>query len=157
MRFKGCSIGALTGLAVILASPDLHAQSGDPGSGPPPDTSGTELVFEREVFSYPSFARRNPFRPLASGDESGPRFEELVLLGVIYSTDPSASVALLSVGVQQAGSTTAKTFRVRRGDRLGNTRVLQIQRSRVLVEVEEFGLTEQRALEVKRPGQGGSR
>ena len=90
-----------------------------------------------------------------TGNDTEPRFEELVLLGVIYSTDPAASVALLSVDTQQGA--TARTFRVRRGDRLGNTRVLQIQRTRVLVEVEEFGLTEQRALEVKRPGQGGSR
>ncbi|MEZ4422873.1 MAG: hypothetical protein R3E98_05655 [Gemmatimonadota bacterium] len=154
MRSTARSLGLLMGL-VAISAPGLAAQSGDPGSGPPPDTSGTELVFEREVFAYPSFARRNPFSPLVSGNDTEPRFEELVLLGVIYSTDPAASVALLSVDTQQGA--TARTFRVRRGDRLGNTRVLQIQRTRVLVEVEEFGLTEQRALEVKRPGQGGSR
>ena len=156
MRLFAGLFGGLA-LAGLLMTADLAAQSGDPGSDPPPDTSEAELIFEREVFSYPSFSRRNPFNPLTSGDESGPRFEDLELMGVIYSTDPAASVALLGVptGGQGGGSAT-RTYRIRRGDRLGNSRILQIQRTRVVFEVEEFGLTEQRALEVKRPGQGGS-
>ena len=47
------------------------------------------------------------------------------------------------------------TYRVRRGDRLGNIRILQIQGTRVVVEVEEFGMREQRIMELQRPGQGG--
>jgi hypothetical protein len=115
-----------------------------------------ELVFEREVFAYPTFSRRNPFHPLDAGDD-GPRFEDMQLLGVIFSTDPASSVALLGAFGGNGNAAGLRTYRVRRGDRLGNTRILQIQRTRVIVEVEEFGLTEQRALEVKRPGEGGSR
>ncbi len=152
-------LGAFGGLmlACLTTTAGLAAQSADPGSGTPPDTSEAELVFEREVFSYPSFARRNPFDPLTSGDESGPRFEDLTLMGVIYSTDPAASVALMGVPTAPAeGGSAIRTYRIRRGDRLGNSRILQIQRTRVVLEVEEFGLTERRTLEVKRPGQGGS-
>ncbi len=123
-----------------------------------PDGSETELVFDREVFAYPSFARRNPFKALVSGDDSGPRFEDIRLLGVIVSSDPRASVALFGVSEPGGGRTGAivRTYRARLGDRLGNTRLLDIERRRVIVEVEEFGLTERRSLEVKRPGEGGS-
>lgn len=118
------------------------------------------LVFEREVFAYPEFARRNPFRPLVSDDDSGPRFEELRLLGVVLSPNPDVSVALIGVGTdsftpEAAGGDQYQTFRVRRGMVLGNTRILEIQRMRVIVEVEEFGLTEQRELELQRPNEGG--
>ena len=50
------------------------------GRNPSADSSATasqseNLVFEREVFNYPRYERRNPFAPLLSGDEAGPRFE----------------------------------------------------------------------------------
>ena len=137
--------------ALLVGASAVSAQSEDP---PPPDTAEAELVFEREVYSYPTYGRRNPFQPLTSGDDQGPRFEDLKLLGVIFSPNASASVALL--GVDVSGAATANTYRVRRGDRLGNTRIISIQRDRILVEVEEFGLSEQRQLQVRRPREGGS-
>lgn len=124
---------------------------------PPPDTAS--LVFEREVFTYPTFERRNPFVQVVSGSEGGPRFEELQLIGVIFSPNPDLSVALLGPrgggpgGEQQQAR---RTFRARRGEQLGNVRILEIQQTRIVVEVEEFGLTEQRIMELQRPGQGGS-
>ncbi|MFC1791610.1 hypothetical protein ACFL0I_03995, partial [Gemmatimonadota bacterium] len=57
-----------------------------------PDTSA--LVFDREVFSYPRLERRDPFAPLLSGDQSGPRFEEIKLIGVIFNPNPDLSLAL---------------------------------------------------------------
>ena len=152
MRRVIAASGLCAGL-VLLGASALSAQSQDPP--PPPDTTEAELVFEREVYSYPTYGRRNPFEPLTSGDGQGPRFEDLRLLGVIFSSNTSASVALLGVDVTSGAAGT--TYRVRRGDRLGNTRILSIQRDRVLVEVEEFGLTEQRQLQVRRPREGGSR
>ena len=152
---------AIAGVAMLLcvfaagAATSASAQSEDPP--PPPDTTQAELVFEREVYSYPSFDRRDPFEPLVSGSEGEPRFEDLGLLGVIYSTNPTESVALLGISLGDAQTEAGNTFRVRRGDRIGNTRILAIQVDRVIVEVEEFGLTEQRSLVVERPGEGGSR
>jgi hypothetical protein len=124
-----------------------------------PDTA--TLVFEREVFSYPSFERRNPFVRVLSGSEGGPRFEEIQLTGVIFSPNPELSVALFGPrggGTEGANAQQAarRTFRARRGDQLGNVRILEIQPTRVVVEVEEFGLTEQRIMELRRPGEGGS-
>lgn len=120
---------------------------------PEEEPDSTELLFEREVFSYPSYERRNPFVPLTSG-EGGPRFEELTLLGVIESSQPELSVALLGRGAAQGAA--GQTYRVRQGQALGNIRILDIERSRVIVEVTEFGLTEQRVLELRRPDEGGS-
>jgi len=145
-----------------LAFPALEAQEPPPTQRQLPDSA--ELVFEREVFSYPQFERRNPFVPLVGSAEGGPRFEDLILLGVVLSPNPDASVALfgsrgelqaVAQDPRQAQEQLPRTYRVRRGDVLGNVRVLEIQRTRVVVEVNEFGLTEQRVMELQRPGQGG--
>ena len=61
----------------------------------PTRPDSVSLVFEREVFFYPQYERRDPFAPLVSGDETGPRFEGLRLFSVIHSSDPANSVALL--------------------------------------------------------------
>ena len=127
-----------------------------PPSQQVPDS--VDLVFEREIFVYPRYERRNPFTPLIGGDRTGPRFEELQLIGVVLSTNPENSIAVFGPSVR-AGirEGTGRSYRVRRGDTLGNIRILEIQQTRVVVEVEEFGLTEQRIMELQRPGQGGIR
>lgn len=142
-------------LAAAFLPAGLAGQDNPPP--PPPDTTEAELVFEREVYAYPTFDRRDPFSPLISGAVGEPRFEDLRLLGIIYSTDPAQSVALLGIDLGGAAARAGDSYRVRRGDRVGNTRILAIQRDRILVEVEEFGLTEQRSLIVQRPTEGGSR
>lgn len=113
-----------------------------------------ELVFEREVFSYPTFQRRNPFRPLV-GNDAGPRFEGMSVQGIVYtSEDPSQSMVLMRAG--GGGETAAQTRRLRTGQTWGNVTVLDIRRREVLVEVQEFGITEQRTMRLPTPGQGGS-
>ena len=125
----------------------------------------TDLVFEREVFQYPDYVRRNPFVPLVNDDAGGPRFESLRLLGVVHHRNPLYSVALFGVGnVTQAGGgggggggggSLFETHRLRRGDILGNTRIVNITEDRVVVEVEEFGMTERHIIELPRADQGG--
>jgi hypothetical protein len=133
-----------------------------PPTRPPRRVNAENLVSEREVFFYPTYERRNPFAPLLMGDEAGPRFEEIELRMIIFSQDPARSVALFGAkgGVEGLQGTAAReavaqNYRVRRGTRLGNIRILEIQRTRVVVEVEEFGLREQRIMELRRPGEGG--
>jgi hypothetical protein len=128
---------------------------------PPPRPDTAALVSEREVFTYPTFERRNPFVRVLSGSEGGPRFEELELIGVIFSPNPDLSVALFGPrgGGEAEGAPqqrARRNFRARRGQVLGNVRILEIHQTRVVVEVEEFGLTEQRIMELQRPGEGGS-
>jgi len=148
--------------SAALASAPLQAQQATtPGGTPLVGPDGTpltaaadtiELVYDREVFSYPGYDRRNPFRPLTGEASVGPRFEDLVLMGRIISSNPSSSIAL--VGARQAGTgqgaAPARTFRLRVGDVLGNTRLLEIRDQMVVLEVEEFGLRETRTLELRR-------
>ena len=144
-------------LALSLGSLMPVAAQGQQPLRQPPDS--TDLVFEREIFFYPQYERRNPFVALLDGSEGGPRFEEIRLIAVIFSSNPDLSVALFGPRAGQGEAdqqASRRTYRARRGDQLGNVRILEIQQTRVVVEVEEFGLTEQHIMELQRPGQGGS-
>lgn len=139
-------IGAALGMALLLAlasgvQPAEARQGGQQEA--PQDT--VRLMLERQVFSYPTFERRNPFRPL-TGPDDGPRFEDLRLLGVIFDPDPAGSVAL--VGLRNGDG--ARTYRLRVGQVLGNTRIMEIRPQQVVVQVEEFGITETRTMELRR-------
>jgi hypothetical protein len=113
------------------------------------------LVFEREVFGYPQYQRRNPFLPLLSSAEGGPRFERLRVIGIVYSEDSRLSLVTFADGDEEGDG--RKSFRVRVGDRIGNSTVLEILRRSVVLEVDDFGLTERRVLEIRSrtQGQGG--
>lgn len=160
-RLTNLSAGPLLLLAALLGSVPAEAegQNPPPRRPEPPDT-GT-LVFEREVFVYPAYARRDPFRPLLRGLESGPRFEEVTLTGILYSPNPALALAVFAPraqgggGREGRGGVAQRTYRLRKGDTLGNFRILEIHPNRVVVEVDEFGLKEQRIMELRRPGQGG--
>ena len=157
MRLSKLVGAAALGL-VLLGTPwALEAQ--DPGQ--PATAAETELVFEREVFQYPEFTRRNPFTPLDT-DATGPRFDQLSLIGVMYSADdPASSVAVVSTGgIAFADDGTMSpvagdAFYLKVGERLGNVIVVRILREQVIVDVEEFGLTDRRTLEIQ-SRQGGS-
>jgi hypothetical protein len=144
-------------LALALAATPLGVQAQEP---PPARPTEVELSSLREVFTYPTFTRRNPFLALEAGGTL--RFEQLSLLGIVYSTDPSASVAILSTGSVQVapdGMTTAVQGSgnyAKVGERIGNVTIREIQRDRVIVDVEEFGLTERRTMVFTSRRQGGS-
>jgi len=148
----------LPGIVLFLLWAHPVVAQDPPEQTPPPSQrpDSVTLVFEREVFVYPQYERRDPFAPLLSGDEAGPRFEGLRLLGIISDPEPGQSVALLGPRADRTDDPAAvRTYRVRQGDQLGNIRILQIQETQILVEIEEFGMTEQRIMELQRPGQGG--
>ncbi|MFH1765873.1 MAG: hypothetical protein ABIF09_16925 [Gemmatimonadota bacterium] len=145
------------GLALLVLSfAPLQAQETPPPTSPPQRPDSVDLVFQREAFFYPGYERRNPFAPLQRGNESGPRIEDIRLIGIIYSSNPDLSVASFGPRTSPAGEGSGvQSYRVRRGDTLGNIRILEIQQRRVVVQIEEFGQTEQRIMELQRPGQGG--
>lgn len=137
----------LLALAMVAATAaNASAQSGQ-GASPQPqrDTAGIQLVYEREVFSYRDGARRDPFHPLTDSDETGPRFEELTLQGILYSTGRGQSVASIV-------DATGRVYRVRAGDVIGNSRVVEIGPLRVVLAVENFGTIRQEMLELKKRG-----
>jgi len=145
--------GCLLISAVCALGPDgVTGQAGAQGT-----SDSLALAFEREVFVYPEYARRNPFRTLLSADDGGPRFESLLLLGILFSPFADESVALFGEGsraVDEAGIITVEltgdTYRVREGDTLGSVTIRLIERAQVTVELVEFGLTESRVVELSR-------
>ena len=149
--------GLLAAWATLAAVPAVASAQ----APPPPPPPEPELVFEREIFQYPAFQRRNPFIPL-EGAAGGVRFEQLSLIGIMYSPDPTASVAVVSTGgVQVADDGTVSpvegdAYNVKVGQTIGNTTVRETQRDRVIVDVEEFGLTDRRTMFFLSRRQGGS-
>jgi hypothetical protein len=135
---------ALSALLVVVAALPLAAQAPAPAPAPIPGSQPEpKLAFDREVFAYPAEGRRDPFKPLVGGPgSSGPLFQDLALRGIIYSPDPLRSVALVQVGGR-------RTFRLRRGDIIGNARVLEIQPLRVRFAVENFGTVRNEVLELR--------
>ncbi len=129
---------------VVVAAPAAAQQAGAGQADPPAAAAGSDplLKLEREVFLYPVEFRRDPFESLADRDDLGPRFEELVLRGIIYAAG-GGSVALLADGG-------GRRYRVRRGGIVGNARVIDISERRVVFAVETFGIIRQERLELKR-------
>jgi type II secretory pathway component PulC len=152
----------LAGFLLLPTAGQAQDQQQPPPTPPRRDTATAELRAEREVFAYPGFERRNPFKPLTSS-EGGPRFEMMRLQGIIYSTEPGRSVALITAGggTQMTATGTMNVrgegARLRVGQRWGNVRVVEIRRDRIIVDVEEFGLSERREMVLNTRGQGGSR
>jgi hypothetical protein len=146
------------GVAILFAPAFVEGQSEEQSA----TAAETELVFEREIFQYPEFTRRNPFIPLDT-DDTGPRFDQLSLIGVMYSADdPASSVAVVSTGgvaFADDGTMSAvagEAFYLKVGQRLGNVTVVQILREQVIVDVEEFGLKDRKTLEIIQSRQGGT-
>lgn len=148
---------AIVAAAISMLPGVLQAQDPPPAPAPEP-----ELVFEREVFDYPSFSRSNPFTPLSGSQQGGPRYEQLTLTGIIWDSDPTFSVAVVSTGaltIAPDGTATVApgaAYNAKVGQRIGNTTIREIQRDRVVVDVEEFGLTDRRTMFIASRRQGGT-
>lgn len=154
-------------LGLLLAAPlALAAQQkkGAKGRKPPGSQKPAALVYEREVFTYPTQGRRNPFHPLVGEAETGPRFSQLRLEGIIYDDQhASQSVAILgtSTVTESADSTTASVSKgeawyLKAGQTVGNVRIIQVDRDRVVVDVEEFGLTTRKIMQIQTGPGGGT-
>ncbi len=164
MRIISLRLGVALVAGLTFAPAALVAQDGQQPPPPPARPDSVELRAEREVFAYPGFERRNPFKPLVGPDEgAGPRFEVMRLRGIAFSREPGRSIATLvagggtmmtDAGVQQVRGQSA---RLRVGQRWGNVRIVEIRRDRIIVEVEEFGLSERREMRLPARSQGGSR
>jgi len=120
-----------------------------------------ERVFEREVFRYPAFERRNPFVALGVTDVGWVRFEQLALMGILWSEDPTESVCILGTGqftVSEDGTGVTRgegeSWYAHVGEMVGNVRIAEIHRDQVVVEVELFGIMQQHImlLETRRLG-----
>ena len=156
MRIQSKLIVTALAIGAVCAA-EAQAQDAQPPQ-PPQDA---ELVFEREVFDYPSFTRRNPFRAL-SGPGGELRFEDLSLIGIMFSPDGANSVAVLSTGgvsVNEDGTTSpveGDAFYLKVGERIGNATIVEIRRDAVVVDVQEFDAIERRTMNFVSRRQGGT-
>jgi len=105
--------------------------------------------YEREVFTYPAFDRRDPFQPLHLDMRAGPRFGDLTLAGVLYNPR-LGSVAILT------DRSTGRRYRARERDIIGAARVVQIRVEEVDFVITSFGVSRQETLRARRErGTGG--
>lgn len=146
-----CAVG-LTVAGLMLIPPAGAQQEGPPAVAAAESTTAAAsadpiLVFERETFDYAASGRRDPFRALAEGGESGLLFEDLTLRMIIFVNVPSQSVAVLS-------DARGKIHRVRRGDIIGNAQVQDIAAAHVVFSVENLGVRRQQVLDLKKPTEG---
>ena len=140
--------------AAAQTAAEVAAQPPAPGqvqhTQPPPAATviaagEPKLVFEREIYSYPGRARRDPFKALTS--TVGPLFEDLKINIILFSPNPANSVVLLS-------DTERKEYRLRRGETVGNATVVEIRETRVIFSVNDFGIRRQGILELKAKREG---
>lgn len=134
----------LTALAGLTAGPpSSRTATQDTTTARPQSAAPVQDIYRRETFVYPADARRNPFTNLIEQDISGPQFENLDLTGIIFGGS-AGSVASL---VDRA---TDKRFRVRRGDIVGEARVVEIRPDAVVFQVTRFGVTRSETLRIRR-------
>lgn len=133
---------AVAAFPVAAAEAAAQRPQGPPAPGRTTAANIT-LVYDREVFVYRGADRRDPFRPLTNENEMGPLFETLSLQGILYQPGRGLSVALLA-------DTNGRVHRVRVGDVIGNSTVVEIGPLRVVMAVENFGNIRQEMLELQR-------
>lgn len=107
---------------------------------PKRDSSISSTIY-REVFSYESAGRRDPFVSLMATGELRPLLADLALISVIYDVaTPRRSIALLTDG------STGQTYRTTVGGTLGRMKVTRIGAQDITFSIEEYGLSRQQTL-----------
>jgi len=103
-----------------------------------------ETEMTRETFAY-SGSIRDPFNSLLNMEKSGPEVADLQLVGIYQNMrSPSASVAVFR---EKEGG---KRHKLRAGDQLGRSRVVQIRDRDVVFIIEDFGFERQETLSLRK-------
>jgi len=103
-----------------------------------------ETEMYRETFAY-SGSIRDPFNSLLNMAKSGPEVADLQLVGIYQNLRvPSGSVAVFRE--KESG----KRHKLRTGDQLGRSRVVQIRERDVVFIVEDFGFERQETLSLRK-------
>jgi hypothetical protein len=103
-----------------------------------------ELEMSRETFAY-SGSSRDPFNSLLNMAKNGPEVADLQLVGIYQNLrSPSSSVAVFR---EKDGG---KRHKLRAGDQLGRSRLLQIRDRDVVFMIEDFGFERQETLSLRK-------
>jgi hypothetical protein len=103
-----------------------------------------EMEMSRETFAY-SGSTRDPFNSLLNMAKSGPEVADLLLVGLYRNLrSPRASVAVFR---EKDGG---KRHKLRAGDQLGRSRLVQIRERDVVFMIEDFGFERQDTLSLRK-------
>jgi hypothetical protein len=103
-----------------------------------------ELEMYRETFAY-SGAARDPFNSLLNMAKNGPELADLQLVGIYQNLRaPSASIAVFR---EKDGG---KRHKLRAGDQVGRSRLVQIRDRDVVFRIEDFGFERQETLSLRK-------
>jgi len=104
-----------------------------------------EIEVLRETFAYAG-GTRDPFSSLMNKDKSGPEIGDLDLVGVYLDLrTPSNNVVVL-----REKATTAKRHKMRVGDQLGRSRLVQIRARDAVFTIQDFGFERQETLSLRK-------
>ena len=103
-----------------------------------------EIEMSRETFAYGGSAR-DPFNSLLNMAKSGPELADLQLVGIYQNLRlPTASVAVFR---EKDGG---KRHKLRAGDQVGRSRLVQIRDRDVVFMIEDFGFERQETLSLRK-------
>lgn len=98
----------------------------------------------REAFGY-DVTSRDPFRAVISADSRGPELPDLRLVGIIYDErSPANSVATF----RDIGSKIR--YNVRPGDRIGRLLVASVQKTDVVLRMNDFGTVREQTYSLRK-------
>ena len=126
------------------AQPDLSAAQGQDPAYADSVQKAKEMEMSRETFAY-SGAARDPFSSLLNMAKNGPELADLQLVGIYQNLrTPAASIAVFR---EKDGG---KRHKLRAGDQLGRSRLVQIRDRDVVFMIEDFGFERQETLSLRK-------
>jgi hypothetical protein len=133
---------------VPASAPPALAQDGTAQPAQDTATADTlrtkEMEMFRETFAY-SGAARDPFNSLLNMAKNGPELADLQLVGIYQNLRaPSASIAVFR---EKDGG---KRHKLRAGDQVGRSRLVQIRDRDVVFMIEDFGFERQETLSLRK-------
>ncbi len=103
-----------------------------------------DMEMVRETFAY-SGASRDPFNSLLNMAKNGPELADLQLVGIYHNLRaPDASLAVFR---EKDGG---KRHKLRAGDQVGRSRLIQIRERDVVFMIEDFGFERQETLSLRK-------
>lgn len=151
MRMRTLLLAVLAlGLVPALASAQANNRRrvNVPTDGVKRDSSGA-VIFNREVYNYPSSGRRDPFSSLIETGDIRPMLQDLEIVAITLAPSAGQSIATLK------DVSSNEIYRVRVGSVFGRLRVVAIRQRDVVLAIDEFGNTRQETLSITVPVGGG--
>ena len=136
--------GAAPGIAGSAAQADSVVSQSQDLTAADSARKAKDLELSRETFAY-SGAARDPFNSLLNMAKNGPELADLQLVGIYQNL--RAPVASIAVFREKDGG---KRHKLRAGDQVGRSRLVQIRERDVVFMIEDFGFERQETLSLRK-------